>query len=91
MHSAIGIVKCVGLSNTIKVFDILVKNSRIEFVKVIQDRKKALHNIVIKGSLGQVKAGLETLSTYKEIAQLEYEIMIIPNFKLDIFDLFQRN
>lgn len=89
MHTekSLCILKTRGYGNSVKLIDILIKNSCITLIKMSLDKGGGIVTTFLKGELGQLKAGVTELNNYSKSQNFQYDISIIANFDLSIIDL----
>ncbi len=87
MDNSLIIIRTVGLSNVIKTFDMIIKNTYVELIKILPEMGGGALNAILKGNLGQLKEAEILLRDIFEKKSIEYSILLIPNFNFDIIKL----
>jgi microcompartment protein CcmL/EutN len=97
MNKAVIVIRVMGLSNTIKIFDTVIKNAYVSIVKILPELGGGVLNVFLKGSVGQINEAEFLVREICASRNIEYQISVIPNFDFDIIELddkeisFQKN
>lgn len=87
MDNALIVINTIGLSNVIKTFDMISKNTYVKLVKILPEMGGGALNIILRGSLGQIKEAEILLRDMFEKNGAEYKLLVIPNFEFDIIEM----
>lgn len=87
MDNSLIIIRIIGLSNIIKTFDMIIKNTYVELVRILPEMGGGALNVILKGSLGQVREAEILIRDMFERKGLEYKLTVIPNFNFDIIKM----
>ncbi|PYG90242.1 hypothetical protein LY28_00122 [Ruminiclostridium sufflavum DSM 19573] len=87
MDNSLIIIRTVGLSNVIKTFDMVIKNTYVELMRILPEMGGGALNIILKGSLGQIEEAEILLRDMFEKKGMNYNLIVIPNFSFDIINL----
>jgi hypothetical protein len=84
MDNALITVRVVGLANVIKIIDIIVKNTYVEIEKVLPDMGGGALNIILRGTIGQIKEAEMLIGDFFTSKKIEYQASVITNFDFSI-------
>lgn len=86
MNNAFLMIRIVGLSNAIKIFDTVVKNTYVEIAKILPEMGDGALNIILQGSISQIREAEILVKDIFESRDMEFQVSVITNFDFTIIN-----